>query len=256
MRNQNSRTWVSYISVAIVLLCWFIVTAIWLKDSEALPTPEALGKSFLELVRNGYTGQPLWVHILTSLQEALGGFALGVVSGVPLGLLAGYNRTVRAAVMPYVDFFRPIPPIALVTLFVLFFGIGLASKVALIFLSVFWFMILTASEGVRSVPSDLLRAGRSMGMSQPQLFRFVLLPGSVPAILIGMRTTLSISWALVVAAELVAGHSGLGYIVTNATDFFKLRVVYCAIIIIALLGFAMDRMIVRAADKILHWQGK
>ena len=254
--KSDGRVWVSVVSVAIFLIAWFLITRFWITESESLPSPQALLGTFVELVRDGYTGQPLWFHTLTSLEETFGGYALGVCLGVPLGLFAGYNPTVRAVVMPYVDFFRPIPPIALVTLFVLYFGIGLTSKVALIFLSGFWFMVLATSEGVRSLPADLLRAGRSVGMSQLQIFRYVVLPGSMPAILIGMRTTLSISWALVVAAELVAGHSGLGYIVTDATNFFKLKVVYVAILLIAALGFAMDRLIVSVSRNILHWQGR
>lgn len=256
MLKPNRYFWLSVASVSVFLLSWFLVTRFWVTGSEGFPSPQALFVTFLNLLRNGFTGEPLWFHILTSLQETFGGYVLGVALGVPLGLATGYNATARAIVMPYVDFFRPVPPIALVTLFVLFFGIGLASKVALIFLSGFWFMVLATSEGVRSLPSDLMRAGRSVGMNQWQIFRYVILPGSMPAILIGMRTTLSISWALVVAAELVAGHTGLGYIVTDATNFYRLRVVYVAILIIAGLGFIMDRLIVMLSRRVLHWQGK
>jgi ABC-type nitrate/sulfonate/bicarbonate transport system permease component len=256
MAKPTSYIWVSIWSVITFLAIWYLATRFWVVNSEALPSPQALVATFIELFRDGYTGQSVWLHILTSLEEALGGFVLGILLGVPLGLLAGYNPVARAIIMPYVDFFRPIPPIALVTLFVLFLGIGLASKIALIFLSGFWFMVLATSEGVRSLPRDLLRAGRSVGMSQLQIFRYVILPGSMPAVLVGMRTTLSISWALVVAAELVAGHSGLGYIVTDASNFFKLKVVYAAILIIAAAGFIMDRIIVALSRRVLHWQGR
>lgn len=256
MPKLDRYAWISLWSVAVFLLVWFLITRYWIVDSQAVPSPQALLATFVELIRDGYTRQPLWVHVLTSLEEALGGYVLGILVGVPIGLLAGYYPTVRAIVMPYVDFFRPIPPISLVTLFVLFLGIGLASKIALIFLSGFWFMVLATSEGVRSVPLDLLRAGRSVGMSQFQIFRYVILPGSMPAILVGMRTTLSISWALVVAAELVAGHAGLGYIVTDASNFFRLKVVYSAILIIAALGFLMDRLVVSVTRRLLHWQGR
>lgn len=247
---------ISIASVAVFMTAWFVLSTYVWEASEAVPTPQGLVATFAGLVTDGYTGRPLWVHVLTSLQEAFGGYVLGIACGAPLGLLMGYNPAVRAAFMPYVDFFRPIPPISLVTLFVLFFGIGLASKIALIFLSVFWFIILAAAEGVRSLPDDLLRAGRSVGMNQWQIFRYVILPGSMPSLLTGMRTTLSISWALVVAAELVAGHSGVGYIITDATNFFRLDVVYVAILIIAALGFVMDRMILALSRRVLHWQGR
>jgi ABC-type nitrate/sulfonate/bicarbonate transport system permease component len=254
--RQGGAAWISACSVLTFLIVWYLVSTYWIVDSDALPSPQSLVATSLDLVRDGYTGQSIWFHIFVSLEEALGGFVLGVVLGAPVGLLAGYYPIARAIIMPYVDFFRPIPPIALVTLFVLFLGIGLASKITLIFLSGFWFIVLATSEGVRSLPQDLVRAGRSVGMSQLQIFRYVILPGSMPAILVGMRTTLSISWALVVAAELVAGHSGLRYIVTDATNFFKLKVVYVIILVIAGCGFLMDRILVQMVRRILHWQGR
>lgn len=254
--RSDRNTAISIASVLVFITAWYILSNYVLEPSEAVPTPQRLLATFWSLLTEGYTGRPLWVHLLTSLQEALGGYALGILCGAPLGLMMGYYSKLRAALMPYVDFFRPIPPISLVTLFVLFFGVGLASKIALIFLSVFWFIILSAAEGVRAVPNDLLRAGRSVGMNGWQLFRYVILPGAMPTLLTGMRTTLSISWALVVAAELVAGFAGLGYMITDATNFFRLDIVYVAILMIAALGFVMDRIILAISHRILHWQGR
>jgi ABC-type nitrate/sulfonate/bicarbonate transport system permease component len=254
--TPNKSFVVSIVSVICFIILWYVITTYFVGPSETLPTPQGLLATFWSLVTEGYTGRPLWLHISTSLQEALGGYVLGILVGTPLGLAMGLNSTLRAVLMPYVDFFRPIPPISLVTLFVLFFGIGLASKVGLIFLSVFWFIILAAADGVRSVPSDLMRAGRNVGMGSLQLFRYVVLPGTMPAIFTGMRTTLSISWALVVAAELVAGHTGLGYMIIDASNFFRLDVVYVSILIIAAFGFAMDRGILAFSRRVLHWQGR
>lgn len=248
--------WISVLTVGGAIALWAIVTSVLVPNSDGFPSPKSLATTFWDLLALGYTGTPLWVHILTSLSETFSGFALACLLGVPAGLAIGYYPTVRAAAMPFVDFMRPIPPISLVTIFVFYFGIGLGSKVALIFLTGFWFMILATTEGVRGIPQDYYRAARSLGMRSSQIFKFVILPGSLAAILTGMRTTLSISWALVVAAELIASQAGLGYMITDASNFYKLPVVYVAVLLIATLGFLMDRIVVTINRRVVHWQGK
>jgi ABC-type nitrate/sulfonate/bicarbonate transport system permease component len=179
-----------------------------------------------------------------------------VICSTIVGLVAGYSDKARALIMPFIDFIRPVPALALVPLFVFFFGIGSMSKIALIFLGAFVYMTLQTADGVRSIPQDLISAGRSLGFTTAQMFRHVVLPGTLPAVATGMRTALSLSWALVVAAELIAAPSGLGYIVTDATSFFQIPVVYCAVILLGALGFIMDRIIVAIRARILHWQGR
>lgn len=247
---------ISVATVAAVLLFWFVATNTFMAGSEGFPSPQLLARTLWELAVDGYTGRPLWEHVGTSLLETGGGFALAVVLGVPTGLLIGYYPVVRAVAMPFVDFMRPIPPISLVTIFVFYFGIGFGSKIALIFLTGYWYMTLATSEGVRSLSSSYFRAARSMGMKSAQIFWYVVLPGALPSILTGMRTILSISWALVVAAELIASKAGLGYMITDASNFYRLPVVYAAILLIAALGFLMDRVMVVIIRRVLHWEGK
>ncbi|WP_153141719.1 ABC transporter permease [Paraburkholderia agricolaris] len=255
-RPEHHYRLVSAASVAMAVLVWFILTNTVARNADGFPSPQLLALTFLDLVYHGYTGKPLWAHVLTSLSETLGGFTLAVAVGVPVGLVVGYYRMARAIAMPFIDFMRPIPPISLVTIFVFYFGIGFGSKVALIFLTGFWFMILATTEGVRSLPKDYYRAAKSMGMRPGQIFRMVVLPGALPSILTGMRTTLSISWALVVAAELIASQVGLGYMITDASNFYKLPIVYVVVLIIATFGFIMDRTVVAINHRVLHWQGK
>ena len=245
---------ISTATIAAVLALWFLLTLN--READGFPSPQLLFATLVDLAQNGYTGNPLWRHLLTSLTETMGGFALAVLLGVPIGLLVGYYPVAKAVAMPFVDFFRPIPPISLVTIFVFYFGIGLGSKIALIFLTGFWFMILATADGVRGLPRDYYRAARSMGMTPAQTFRHVVLPGALPSVLTGMRTTLSISWALVVAAELIASQMGLGYMITDASNFYKLPVVYAAVLMIATCGFVMDRIVVVVIQRVLHWQGK
>lgn len=247
---------VSAAVVAFTMLLWAVVSNFILIDSLALPSPQVLGRTFLDLFQNGYGRRSIFEHIGTSMGRALTGFTLAVICSTVIGLLTGYSPKARAILMPFIDFIRPVPALALVPLFVFFFGIGSMSKIALIFLGAFVYMTLQTSDGVRSIPADLFSAGRSLGLTTAQMFRHVVLPGTLPAVVTGMRTALSLSWALVVAAELIAAPSGLGYIVTDATQFFQIPVVYCAVIMLGALGFAMDRIIVAIRARVLHWQGQ
>jgi len=247
------------LSVGIVLfalLLWTFISNFVLVDSLALPSPQVSGRTFYDLFTNGYGRRSIFEHIGTSMGRALTGFTLAVICSTIVGLSVGYSATARALIMPFIDFIRPVPALALVPLFVFFFGIGSMSKIALIFLGGFLYMTLQTSDGVRSIPADPFSAGRSLGFTTAQMFRHVVLPGTLPAVVTGMRTALSLSWALVVAAELIAAPSGLGYIVTDATQFFQIPVVYCAVILLGALGFAMDRIIVAIRGRLLHWQGR
>ena len=254
--GRRSHRTLSIAVVALTLVAWALISNFVLVNSIALPSPQVLFKTFVDLVRNGYGHRSLAEHIATSMGRALTGFILAVICSTIVGLVTGYSERARAIFMPFVDFLRPIPALALVPLFVFFFGIGSASKIALIFLGAFIYMTLQTSEGVRSISSDLLSAGRSLGFTTFQMFRHIVLPGTLPSVVTGMRTALSLSWALVVAAELIAAPSGLGYIVTDATQFFQIPVVYCAVILLGALGYTMDRIIVAIGNRVLHWQGK
>jgi ABC-type nitrate/sulfonate/bicarbonate transport system permease component len=158
--------------------------------------------------------------------------------------------------MPFIDFLRPIPALAFVPLFVFFFGIGEFSKIGLIFIGAFVYMALQTSDGVRSIPEELFRVGEGLGFSTWQMFQHIIVRGALPSIVTGMRTALSLSWSLVVAAELIAAPSGLGYIIMDGTQFFRIHDVYCVVILLGVIGYGMDRVIVALGNRIIHWQGK
>lgn len=246
----------SLLSVACAFVIWFVVSNYIVVDSLSLPSPQVLLATFIDLIRDGYGQRTLLEHILTSMGRALAGFALAVVCSSVIGLVAGYSSAARAIIMPFIDFLRPIPALALVPLFVFFFGIGDLSKIGLIFIGAFIYMTLQTSEGVRSIPQELFSVGRGLGFTSLQMFRHIIIPGTLPAVVTGMRTALSLSWALVVAAELIAAPSGLGYVITDATQFFRIHVVYCIVILLGAFGYGMDRLIVALSSRIIHWQGK
>lgn len=250
-------------TVALRLSAWFVVLLVWcgatyggLIDRRFLPSPGDLAVHLYSLAQNGYTGTPLWKHIGMSVFRALSGFGLAVALGVPLGLLMGYYRWLGDSLGYVLSFLRPIPPIAYIPLAALYLGIGETSKIVLIFVAVLLFVVLNAQAGVTGVRQVLIRAGDNIGLSRPQLFRYVILPGALPSIMTGLRTGLAIAWALVVAAELIAAQEGLGYMVQDAANFFHLDTVFAGIVLIGIFGFALDTLLFLVQRRLLHWQGR
>lgn len=247
---------VSVASVGVALGAWLVASWLGVLDPNRFPPAQTLAGSVAELVQNGYSGKPFWMQIGASMGRALSGFVIAVLVGVPVGILIGSSRLFDAIVSPFLTFLRPIPPIALVPLFVFYFGIGELSKVALIFLTSFLYMTVNTASGVRSVPEDLLLASRSLGLTDRQIFFHVTIPASAAAILTGMRVSMTLSWALVVAAELIAAQVGLGFLIMDATTFFRIPYVYVGIITIGLIGLALEGLLLLVERRLLHWRGR
>lgn len=239
-----------------LLLLWTVVVHGGLVEQKWLPGPAELVGHTWSLFTDGYRGTPLATHILVSIRRTAIGFSLAVLLGIPIGLAMGRYRTVGALLGPIFALLRPIPPIAFIPLAVLYLGLGEASKIVLIFLAPFMFIVLNAEAGVRSVSSSWIRAGQMLGFSRRQLFTRVLLPGSLPSIMVGVRTGAAVSWALVVAAELLSAQEGLGYMVASAGNFFDLKTVYAGIFLIGIIGFLLDLVARDVEKRLLHWQGR
>lgn len=247
---------VSLAAVAAVAAAWVAASFGGWLNPDKLPPIQAMVAALTDLLRNGYGGVPFLHEIAASLYRALTGFLLAVLAGVPFGIFIGSNRIAGAIFGPFLGFLRPIPPIALIPLFIFYFGIGEFSKVALIFITAFWYVTLSAASGVRSVPRDLVLAGRSLGMGRRQIFFHVVLPASLPHILTGMRVAMALCWALVVAAELIAAQVGLGYMIMDATTFFRIPVVYIGVVAIGLIGLFLEGVLVAIEGRLLHWRGQ
>lgn len=247
---------ISWMSVAAVIAVWIVASFLGLLSPDKFPPIQAVATAFWHLLIEGYGGVPLWKEALASIMRALGGFVLAVVVGVPVGLLMGESRIIDAVLSPFLGFLRPIPPIALIPMFIFYFGIGENSKVALIFITALWYIILSSAAGVKAAPRDLVLAAQSLGFTRRQIFVHVILPSAMPQILTGMRVAIALCWALVVAAELIAAQVGLGYMIMDATTFFRLPVVYVWVGLIGLIGLILERGLVYLERRLLHWQGK
>ena len=247
---------ISVASVATLLIVWAAITNIFHTSPMVLPSPQAMAEHLRDLLAQGYAGKPLWDHVLASLFRTLTGFFLGIGVAIPIGLWIGYSPTVNAICMPILGFIRPIPPIAFIPLVILYFGIGEVSKILLIFAASFNFTVLASAAGMRSVPEQLIRAGTNLGLSKRQLFTSVMLPAAMPQIFTGIKTSIAVSWAVVVAAELIAAQAGLGFIIEDAGTFFRTPEVLIGVAIIGAIGLLFEIIVTMIERRVLHWQGK
>jgi NitT/TauT family transport system permease protein len=257
MKLLHSPTLLASIaSVAGALALWTLVVDADLVSTRFTPTPFEILQEFVSLLRHGYTGVPLYDHVGASLVRTLVGFSAAVIVGIPFGLLVGRAKVLEAAFVPWFAFLRPIPAIAFVPLVILWFGIGEFSKISVIFFSCFLYITVSTIAGVKSVPVQLLRAGYSLGALDRKSFLYVVLPAALPQIMVGLRLGSAISWTLVVAAELVAAQRGLGYMIMDASTFFRVKDVYVGLIIIGVIGFLLESTIAAVEGRLVHWRGK
>lgn len=246
----------SLISVVAALIVWMVVSEGGLVEKKYLPSPVDIAQQGVLLAKDGYIGTPLYEHILASLARTFVGFVFGAAVAVPLGLSLGYSERMYAIVSPFLSALRPIPVIAYIPLVILWFGIGEFSKILLIALTAFLYITVNAAAGVRSISIDLIRASQSLGVTNRQLFIYVILPGSLPYIFTGLKVGAAISWAVVVAAELVAAQRGLGYMIMDAATFFRIPTVYVGIVLIGIIGFAIERVIAALERRLIHWSNR
>ncbi|KDC80202.1 ABC transporter, permease protein [Bordetella bronchiseptica MBORD635] len=251
-----SPTVFSVASVVGLLAIWTLVTNLGLVGPGYLPSPQAMFAQLVTLVEQGYGGKPLWDHVGASLFRALVGFAIGVLAGVPFGLFSGYHKAVGAIMSPIMAFIRPIPPIAFIPMAVLYFGLGEMGKVVLIVFTAFNYSFVSAQAGALSVPMSYYRAAESIGMTKLQIFWRVVFPSSIPHIFTGLKVAMALSWAVVVAAELVGAQKGLGFMISDAAQLFQIPVVFIGIALIGLIGLVLNVMLTVAEEKIVHWKGR
>lgn len=247
---------VSVATVVLLFCAWWAATNFFGLSSIVLPSPQTVASHFRVMLLAGYAGKPLWEHVLASLLRTLIGLVAGVALAVPTGLLMGFSRTVSAALTPIFGFIRPIPTIAFIPLVILWFGIGEVSKILLIFAASFNYTVLASAAGMRAVPEQLVRAGVNLGLTRWQLFTSVMLPAAMPQIFTGIKTSIAVSWAVVVAAELIAAQQGLGFIIEDAGTFFRSAEVIIGIVIIGIIGLIFELITSAVERRVLHWQSK
>ncbi|WP_084102493.1 ABC transporter permease [Demequina sp. NBRC 110051] len=215
-----------------------------------LPTPPEV----VEAAARMWSAGIIQEDVLASLQRVLIGFILGSAAAIPVGFLMGWYSIARGLFEPWIQFFRTIPPLALLPLVLVLLGIGEVPKVSVIFLAAFLACVISTFQGVVSVDRTLINAARVLGAKDGTIFARVVVPASTPFILVGMRVGLGSAWATLVAAELLAAQAGLGFRMQQAQIYYDLPTIFVSIVIIGVLGLVMDRLLLFAESRLTGWQ--
>ena len=221
-----------------------------------MPAPEAVVSRFIEIARDGYQNFSLWEHLGWSLIRVIVGFVIGALVGIPLGYAMGLSGWFRGWFDPIVEFMRPVPPLALIPLVIIWFGIWETGKIVLLFLASLWIMTIAARAGVSGINIAKVHAAYSLGASKRQLMWHVMVPNSLPEIFTGARVAMGVCWGTVVAAELVAAQKGAGMMIIAASKFQLTDIVLMGIIMIGIIGYGIDILMRKTERWLVPWKGK
>ena len=234
------------LSLLLGLTIWQIGSLVY--GPLLVASPKDTLSAAVELSRNG----TLLESALVSLRRIGIGWGLGLLVGIPLGILMGRIRLLRLFLDPYIEFFRFIPPIAFVTLAIVWFGIGETSKVVLIFYTGVFIVTLNTIAGVAAIPESRLRAAESLGASRRQTLTRIVLPSTVPHLVTGARLALANCFLTIVSAEIVSANTGLGALLWQARNFGRINWIFVGIVTLGILGYTCDRLIRLISTATLH----
>lgn len=235
---------------ALGLVVWHLTAELRLANPVLLPAPGRVALAALRAVQSG----ELFRHVWDSLTRVVYANVIALGAGVPLGIFMGLYRPFEELVDGLLNLFRPIPPIAWIPLAILWFGIGEASVVFITLLAAFFAILLNTFAGVRSVDKSLVRAALSLGASRRTLIRRVVLPATLPSIFTGIRIAVGVSWGSIVAGELIAAASGLGFMIMFYREFLRTDLILVGMSSIAVAGLLMDRGVRWLERKLLPWR--
>ncbi|HVT04883.1 MAG TPA: ABC transporter permease [Thermoanaerobaculia bacterium] len=231
------RALVPFSALALLLVVW--QCGVLLARTHLVPGPWAVLLAMLELARRGL----LIKYVVASLYRVTWGYISAVVVGIPVGVVLGLHKRGELAFNPLIQILRPISPLAWIPISILWFGVGDVASIFLIFLASFFPLVVTAMNAVHNVDAVYLNAGRNFGLSQRELIRRIIYPAIMPQIIVGLRITLGVAWLVVVAAEMIAVSSGLGFLIVdarNAGDRYDL--VMAGMVLIGIIGILLDVM--------------
>jgi sulfonate transport system permease protein len=246
VRLQGLAPWIVPI---VVIAGWEFASRIGWLSTRILPEPWAVGTAFWHLLQSG----ELVRDVAISTGRALGGLAIGGGLGLALGLLTGTFKTAETLLDTTLQMVRNVPPLALIPLVILWFGIDESAKLFLVAIGVFFPIYLNTYHGIRSVDAGLIEMARSYGLAGWPLYREVILPGALPSILVGLRFSLGLMWVLLIVAETISAQSGIGYMTMNAREFLQTDVVLVGVLLYALLGKLADLVARGLERRFLRW---
>ncbi len=238
MKRDSSLTlrFFSVGSLLVLLILWCILTYGKILDSMFLPTPTAVIASLISMAKDG----TLWLHIGSSVRRIMVGWAWSAVVAVPCGILMAASSRFNAVLQPLIEFIRYLPVVALVPLTILYLGIAESQKYTIIFIGTFFQLVLMVADTVAGTDKNQLNAARTLGASKWQIYKWVIFPASLPGIMDSFRVTIGWAWTYLVAAEMVAASSGLGYIVIKSQRVLATDVIFASLLMIGVIGLLTD----------------
>ncbi|WP_127530606.1 ABC transporter permease [Paenibacillus kobensis] len=239
-----------------LLILWAAGAVIWQTAAlaygpEIIPGPADTFRGAKELLSDG----SLVRYIGISFYRVFIGWALGSLIAIPIGLIIGKVSAIRVFAEPFLNFIRFIPPIAFITLFLVWFGIGEQSKIALILYATLFIVIMNTLTGVLAVEEDKIRAARSMGASEWQILLHVVIPATTPYIFTGIRLAMGTSYMAIIGAEMIAANEGVGFLIWNSRLFFRTDWIFVGLISLGLMGFVTDRLVGLLGRRLLFRYG-
>lgn len=249
-RRLDPTLALSFISVATLLFAWWLAAQLQLVNTLLLPSPTLVAQEGWRLLRQG----SLLQDTLVSLGRVFLGFALAVIVALPLAAAMGMSRIAHRVIDPLVEIVRPIPPIAIIPLAILWFGIGEFSKVFVVAYAAFFPIVINSVAGFRSIDEIHLRAARCLGANRAQILTRVAIPSAFPHMVIGLRLGMGMAFLALVAAELIAASSGLGQLIQEARSQFATDRVMVGIVTVGVLGFSLNKALLWIESKIVRWR--
>ena len=254
-RRRRNHGWYRLISPVVLVLIWQLVSSAGLISTQKLPSPVTVWRTAVTLVtQNSPAYGTLQGAMLVSLQRMAIGFAFGAAAAIVFALIAGLSRVGENAVDSPLQILRTIPLFGLLPMFIVWFGIGELPKVILIALGAAIPLYLNMFAGIRSVDAKLVEAARTLKLSRIELLRHVILPGALPQTLVGLRQSLGVAWLALVVAEQVNANAGIGFIISQATQFDAINVIMVALAVYAVLGLLTDWLVRLLERRTLAWR--
>ncbi|HFP9388477.1 TPA: taurine ABC transporter permease TauC [Raoultella planticola] len=247
----------SFVTLAVLLVVWWGVTALQLISPLFLPPPQQVLQKLIAIAGpQGFMDATLWQHLAASLTRIAIALVAATILGVLVGIAMGLSPTIRGILDPLIELYRPVPPLAWLPLVIIWFGIGETPKILLIYLAIFAPVVMSTLAGVKSAQQVRIRAAQALGASRAQVLWLVILPGALPEILTGLRIGLGVGWSTLVAAELIAATRGLGFMVQSAGEFLATDVVLAGIAVIAIIAFLLELGLRALQRRLTPWHGE
>lgn len=250
MKMMSDSRWQGLVLPAALLLVWAACSQATLWNAYVLPSPGSVVGAARTMLENG----SLQKHILVSLYRVFAGFSLALLLAFPLGIVLGMQPRCQAVFQPLLEFVRHVPPLAVMPMLILWFGIGETPKLLVVVLATFFPIFLNTLHGVAHCDGQLIEVGKSFEMSRRDIFRRIILPASLPAVLVGMRLGLGYSWRALVGAELIAASSGIGYMILDAEQLARPDIVLVGVLVIGILGSIIDWGFFRLTRQMIPWK--